>query len=226
MKRGGFFAAALGLLFPPRCAACGRLLGGTAPALPLCAGCEKPLKPLAAAAVPHKGSFAGLFAAFSYSGAGAELMKAFKFGRRTEAYEDILRVPFEDCIKNALEGIHIDMIIPVPLYSADKRRRGFNQAEYIAVRLAERLRLPCASAALKKVRQNAVQHHLPRGQRFTNVKGVYACAPPGCVAGKAVLLVDDITTTGATLEECAEILLKNGAETVYAAAVMATPEKL
>lgn len=210
----------LNLLFPRKCACCGSVVAGGA----LCGPCEKKLLPLACAAQPCGDEMEGLYAAFPYGGAGEALIKAFKFHSRFHCYELALREPFEDAMECALAGLAVELVLPVPLYAAARRARGFNQAAYIAQRLAQRLGASFDEKILQKNRRNEVQHHLPKERRAENVKGVYTVAVPEGVRNKTVLLVDDITTTGATLRECAAVLKAAGAARVYGAAVLATPK--
>lgn len=108
-----------------------------------------------------------------------------------------------------LEGA--DVVVPVPLHRSRKRARGFNQAADIARHLG----LPIAHA-LKKVRSTPSQTDLPAGKRHANVRQAFALAGDVSVRGKIVVLVDDVSTTGATLDACARVLLASGARDVRA----------
>ena len=224
MRSADFLGVILGLLFPVRCAACGEVLATSAQQAVLCHACEAKLRRLEFAP-KHGAELDGLFSAFIYSGAGAALIKEFKFNRNTACYKNALQKPFEEYVKNASNNICIDIVVPVPMYAAAKRKRGFNQSDYIAKCLAAYLCLPYGENILQKVQKNKVQHHLPSAERYINVKGVYACKEPQKVCGKTILLVDDIVTTGATMAECAKVLRSAGAEMVYGAAVLATLKK-
>ncbi len=102
-----------------------------------------------------------------------------------------------------------DVITAVPLYWHNKWRRGYNQSEKIARCVGRLIDCPYREL-LKKVRKNKVQHYLNPEQRSANVIGVYACRDGGSLEGKTVLLIDDVCTTGSTIEECARILRKDG----------------
>ncbi|MYI82590.1 MAG: ComF family protein, partial [Chloroflexi bacterium] len=110
----------------------------------------------------------------------------------------------------------IDAVTPIPLHGARRRRRGFNQSELIASRVAAALGLPLRADLLRRVRATGPQTALGRDRRASNVAGAFAAGgppPPG------VLLVDDVSTTGATLAAAARALLEDGARRVYALAV-------
>jgi len=108
----------------------------------------------------------------------------------------------------------IDILVPVPLHSKKKRHRGFNQAEMIARGIAG-FKLPWEERALKRIRHSSSQTKKSRIQRWDNMNSIMA---PGKsvkqIVGRHVLLVDDIVTTGATLEACAHVLLEQGAAKV------------
>lgn len=205
----------LNLFFPRKCACCGAVLPGGA----LCGTCLGAVKLLQRPTLelPQGSALGGLAACFVYSGAGAALMREFKFHRQRHCYELVLRQPFEACAKALYADTLIDMVLPVPMYPASKRERGFNQAEYIARRLALGLCLPYGADVLRKTKKNKVQHSLCAQDRAQNVKNVYQA--DRSLAGKTVLVVDDITTTGSTLEECAVALKKAGAAKVFGIAV-------
>jgi ComF family protein len=107
-------------------------------------------------------------------------------------------------------------IIPVPLHANRKRERGFNQASVIAGALAKPLELPCDEATLfRSVASEKYRAGLdPKGRRDT-VTGVFEVRHPKLVEGERILLVDDVFTTGATVNSCAEVLLASGARNVF-----------
>lgn len=109
---------------------------------------------------------------------------------------------------------NIDIIIPVPLYSAKLKERSFNQSEVIAKIFSKHYRLGLEDA-LKKIKWTKPQNQLTKYERRKNIKNTFAVKDKKRICGKKVLLVDDIFTTGSTLNECARTLLKAGAEIVY-----------
>jgi competence protein ComFC len=108
-----------------------------------------------------------------------------------------------------LEGA--DIVVPVPLHRARLRTRGFNQAEDIA----RRLPIPMIRA-LKRIRRTPSQTDLPETERYENVRGAFAVARGISVRGAVVVMVDDVSTTGATLDACAKVLIDGGAREVRA----------
>jgi len=107
-----------------------------------------------------------------------------------------------------------DVIVPVPLHLQRLRERGYNQAALLAQELSKSTGLPLWDGALKRVRQTRPQVELSAEERRENVKGAFLCLERR-VQGKRVLLVDDVCTTGATLEACSEALRAGGARSVW-----------
>ena len=117
------------------------------------------------------------------------------------------------------------IVIPVPLHSSKLRQRGFNQAELIAraaLRLPEWRHLRLDTRALVRHRETVSQAGLSRHQRRENIRGAFRVSCPGAVAGRDVLLVDDVFTTGATVSESARVLRRAGARGVWVATAART----
>ncbi len=115
--------------------------------------------------------------------------------------------------QNGLEDV---TVVPVPLHSKRLAERGFNQAQFLGGRVAKEMGWPLEHF-LYRSRETKTQTNLTREQRRMNVSSAFACK--GDVAGKNILLVDDVITTGATLEECAKVLKRAGAKRVKALVV-------
>ncbi len=116
----------------------------------------------------------------------------------------------------------IDAVVPVPLYQRRKNQRGFNQSTLIAKALCKRYDLELDETLLKRIKNTPRQTSLGVGKRHVNLKGAFL-ASPNC-KGLTVLLVDDVRTTGSTLEACAISLKKAGCTHVYAATACYTAE--
>lgn len=108
------------------------------------------------------------------------------------------------------------LIIPVPLFKAKERKRGYNQSELLARYFSAHTGLPVAVNLLVRSRDTISQTRLGRKARLSNMKGAFVCPAPQAVKGKIILLVDDVATTGATLEGCAVALRQAGAKRVFA----------
>jgi ComF family protein len=100
------------------------------------------------------------------------------------------------------------MIIPVPLHPAKERIRGFNQSEIISRGIADASRLSVETKILERLTVSATQTKRSRYERWTNVEGIFRVSDPQMIAGKHILLVDDVITTGSTIESCTTELLK------------------
>lgn len=217
-------AAALAL--PARCGHCGAAVAGGAP---LCAPCRAaiPSLPVAlcvaclargrdpSACAVHAGRRAR--AAWLYDARAAHVVHAFKFGGRPD-----LAGALADALAAALpSGPRPDLVVPVPLHAARRRERGYDQAERLATALATRVGAPCVPGVLRRARATAPQSRLGAAARRANVAGAFAVARPAWVRGRRVLVVDDVVTTGATLEACLEALEAAGAAAEGAAVAWA-----
>jgi ComF family protein len=109
----------------------------------------------------------------------------------------------------------VDLAVPVPLFAARQKERGFNQSELIAELFCDRLNIPFSKDVIRRGRQTKPQFDLKRADRFLNVSSAFTPTHGHDIAGKTVLLIDDILTTGATASECAKTLKSNGASRVF-----------
>ena len=194
----------------PLCAACDAQLGAASPvgpASPLCPSCTSTVLPL-------RGGDARVAAAFVYVGAVARALGRLKSERRAD-----LARPLGDLLWTALEPRAAELqkvvVVPVPLHPARLAERGYNQSGLLAGRVARRLRAPLWPSALTRVRDTPRQATLPREARIANVRSAFVAREPEHVAGRAVLLVDDVWTSGATLDACTDTLLEAGAGVVF-----------
>ena len=130
-------------------------------------------------------------------------------------------------LSEAIRSLHLPaadvpvVIVPVPLHSSKQKQRGFNQAELIAKASVKRAREPFRVEPDVLVRQRPThsQVGLAREERVANMRGAFRVVAPERIAGRNVIVVDDVMTTGATVSECARVLKKAGAEKVWAATV-------
>jgi ComF family protein len=112
-----------------------------------------------------------------------------------------------------------DIICPIPLHKRRLKWRGYNHAEELAKQLGQAFSLPVVADALIKRKHTTPQVSLDREERLRNMKGVFEVQNPQAIAAKNILLVDDVYTTGATMEECARVLKRAGATRVFGAVV-------
>jgi ComF family protein len=113
-----------------------------------------------------------------------------------------------------LNGNDYDVVIPVPLHRRRLRWRGFNQAALLSRAVADRINCSLDVAILVRITNSPPQTSQDRSQRRQNVRGAFAVTRPDRLANRRVLLVDDVMTTGATLDECARTMLAAGAQVV------------
>jgi ComF family protein len=199
----------------PVCDACWQSIPPLAD--PLCERCGDPLAswstvaPVAQCARCRRGRpvIARALAAGAYDGALRAIVHALKYEGRRSLSRPLARL-MRRRAADLLDGAAC--AIPVPLHPSRRRQRGFNQA----ADLSRGLHMPVVSA-LTRVRATAIQTSLPAAQRHRNVRDAFAVTRAGRrLAGAVVVLVDDVSTTGATLEACARVLKDAGVREVRA----------
>lgn len=112
-----------------------------------------------------------------------------------------------------------DIILPVPLHTSKLRQRGYNQSDYFAQGLSEAMKVGWSNKGLRRIKKNTSQTSKGRWERHVNVDNIFSVQDRGGIKGKRVLLVDDILTTGATLQACVRPILDSGAKEVSVAAI-------
>ncbi|KAA3440425.1 ComF family protein [Rufibacter hautae] len=158
---------------------------------------------------------------FQEKGRVQRLLHQLKYKGQEEVGE-VLGRWFGAQIKKQDDFRSIDLVVPVPLHKSKLKQRGYNQVEAFAREIADALEKPLVVDALQKNRVSATQTSKNREARWEAMRQLYAIQKPAAVQGKHVLLVDDVITTGATIEACADILLKNGASGVSVASIAYT----
>jgi ComF family protein len=207
---------AIDLLFPPQCVLCRRggalLCDGCAARLPVAAGlrCERCFRPsgrgLCRDCDEEPPAFASVQAAFVMDGEARRLVHEFKYQGMSALGEPMAGLMSAD-VKLPVS----DVVAPVPLHRRRERSRGYNQARELARHLAAAAGLPCDVAAARRIRPTApLARSQGRDERRAIVAGAFAGAKER-VEGRRILLVDDVVTTGATLDACARALLDAGA---------------
>ena len=228
----------LDLIFPPRCQVCRRLsrdlLCETCLRAALfigerrCACCGGPLRDSPPEALPgglcpdcrERRWISGARSVGLHATSLREAVIAYKFrGRRRLAH--VFAQMLVDLARDEVEGPglpldHCAAIIPVPLHPRRRGWGGIDQAESLCHGLAEPLGLPVWTDVLVRVRDTTPQVSVPGNMRRTNVSGAFETRKQWRLAGGSVILVDDVMTTGSTLDECARVLKMAGAVAVYA----------
>ena len=209
LKRG--LRALLELVYPVRaeCMACGSKAGCERDWV--CEDCRQALADrwVGAASPPEGGLIDGAAYGYLYGGPAGGLVRNLKYRGVSRLAE-----PMGRQMVRAFEGLqpaHIDCVVPVPMHIRRTRRRGVNHALLLAQAVAAGLELPLEEA-LVRTRNTRQQARLSDAERLHNLDGAFAVA--GDVAGRRVLLVDDVCTTGATANACAAALLQSEASAV------------
>ena len=204
----------LDLLFPPKCVFCGKVLSGGERGF--CARCQKELPWLEGAAAEQSGEFFSLCASpLAYRDQVRDSIRRYKFKGRQGYHRTYGRLVAQ-CVRGHLAGRY-DLITWVPLSDRRRKERGYDQAFLLCGAAALELG-GVAVETLRKDRNTRAQSGLDDdGARRANVLGAYAVVDPERVAGKRVLLIDDVITTGSTISECARILRAAGASDVVCA---------
>jgi ComF family protein len=224
------------VFFPAGCRICDNLLLRSS-RVPICDACLKSFAPLPAPQCSVCGvSLAGLTSDDDHEPV-CPLCKehTYSFDRaRSYALYDggliraILMLKFEqmtplgawfarrlaELVAREREMLEADIVVPVPLHRQREKERGYNQAALIAKPLAKLLRLPYQAVLLVRTRPRPDKHLLSEEERWESVRGAFATRPGSQVDKRRVLLVDDVLTTGATLDACARALREAGAKSV------------
>ncbi len=193
-----------GLMFvqSPYCSLCGDPVDGRVDEAFVCFNCSS-----------HPPHFDRARSAARYRGVLQEMLRQFKYRDGLWMREDLVRM-LEACAAAHFKPEEIDVVACVPLYPARHRQRGYNQAELLAQSLARRLRKPLLKRGLARVRPTSTQTNLTARERATNVKGAFRAGRAKRLQGRRILLVDDVMTTGATVNECSRALKEAGASSV------------
>jgi ComF family protein len=149
-------------------------------------------------------------AAFSFYSKGSRIRKLIhnlKYKGIKDIGEELGRI-YGQSLRSSGFTSGIDLIIPVPLHQSKQRKRGFNQSEYISRGLSEVTGLPLDLKSLVRIASSETQTKRSRYERWINVEGIFAVTDSERLKGKHILLVDDVITTGSTLDACAGELLK------------------
>jgi ComF family protein len=156
--------------------------------------------------------FTKAWSAYAYASPLREAIGLLKYEKKYGLAESLCGL-----LLNALPpGLDADLVMPVPLHPARLRQREFNQSLLLAESVAGRLGITLSYTNLVRTRDNPAQTSLPRSTRLTNLRRAFHIRRPGEIQSRRILVVDDVFTTGTTLNECARALRTAGAAETYA----------
>jgi ComF family protein len=227
-------------LYPPRCRACsGRIYGRDGEyfcsrcwqeirivAHPLCSICGRPFPDASGEdhecgiCLSRRPYFAGARAWACYPRDELtehplrRVVQKFKYGRKVSLGKPLGQLMARGC-GEFLEQREIDVIVPVPLHPKRLRWRGFNQSVLLAREVSRLFEIPLDPFVLYRSKETPPQTQLKEDERRRNVRGAFSLNPQKPVKGKRVLLIDDVYTSGATVNECSRSLKRAGAKDVY-----------
>lgn len=227
----------LDLWYPPHCESCGTAIAEAA--LVLCSRCRSDLPLIALprchrCSFPFDGEMAGFpefechdcrerrfafdccVAPFRFRNPIRKMILELKYQRQSRL-GDPLGEWLGECVATdaRLASVTLDGIVPAPLHPVRLRERGFNQAELLAEKVAARTGVPLLNL-LRRTRYTSTQTARDRRERMENLKGAFELKEEGSLKGRTLLIVDDVFTTGSTIEACAQVLNGAGAR-VFAA---------
>jgi ComF family protein len=161
------------------------------------------------------------FFKFTKGGAVQQVLHTLKYRNKPELGQLLGRIYGEE-LKLAGYATAFDLIIPIPLHSYKKKRRGYNQSEEFGKGLSEALDIQCSEEFLTRVTVTSTQTKKTRLKRWENVKEVFAIHRGDVLKGKRILLIDDVVTTGATLEAAGRQLVDAGCKELSIGCIAAT----
>lgn len=233
----GIFTQFLNLLLPPRCIKCGKILSeknGLCPecfgkikfiSQPLCHKCGRPflngtnlkfdgIHYCGACLKQKKFLFEMQRSAFIYDDESKNLILDLKFGDKTAYAETLANIMYT--AGNDIWKEEPDLIIPVPIHRLRLLKRRYNQSALLADCLAHKSGIPADFSSLIRYRNTTPQVMLSGNARRNNLKQAFAVKTPQNIKGRKIVLIDDVATTGSTLNECAKVLHRAGAAKIYA----------
>ncbi|MGH7827766.1 MAG: double zinc ribbon domain-containing protein [Candidatus Binatia bacterium] len=142
------------------------------------------------------------------------VVQKFKYGRKVSLGKPLGRLMAAGC-EEFLTGCEVDLILPVPLHPKRLRWRGFNQSVLLAREVSRAYGIPLNRYALCREKETAPQTELSEDDRKRNVRGAFSVASKEAINGRRILLIDDVYTSGATVNECCRALKRAGAKAVY-----------
>ncbi|MEG0691671.1 MAG: ComF family protein [Oscillospiraceae bacterium] len=213
-----FFDILAHIFLPNRCMFCKRTIEYDKL---ICDGCHKnaPLTDLSKCLICGQEEchcqnyFRYLVTPFYYEMGADTAIRDLKFNNNMQNAKK-LAICMSNCIKKTSLNQVVNIIIPAPLYKDDFKKRGFNQAYELAREISKLIKKPLCEDSLIKIKKTQKQHDLFAAQRYKNVESAFVVENKTALAQKTVLLIDDVFTTGSTMNACAKVLFEAGAKEV------------
>ena len=157
--------------------------------------------------------FDQVISAFQYKGIVKQCIHLFKYNRKIRL-RDLFSEPMRDFLLDNFSANRFDIVTAVPLHKSKLRKRGFNQSQLIAENISTNLQIDSSFDNLVRTKKTVPQFKLKAGTRKKNLENVFFCKKPDIFKDKNILLIDDILTTGSTLNECSRTLKQAGAKSI------------
>lgn len=226
--------ALVDFVYPPCCHVCGQSLDDAAAVVcpecaaritpidaPYCDRCSAPLAGMGEdcrACAGRSFHFVRARAATAFDDTVQTMIHLLKYRGRRAIGRFLGRLLADAAMREPWFG-EIDLLVPIPLHRSRARERGYNQSELLARGMTDQSRIPVETRLVSRRQRTQSQTALTPAQRAANVHGAFHILAPQALAGTRVALVDDVFTTGATFDSCAQAVLESGAAAVYALAV-------
>lgn len=221
-------------VFPRRCAYCGKVISSDRM---MCMKCKDDLPRITGDVCRKCGRgknvcscrgaenyYDSIAAPFYYEGCIRHGVHSFKFRNGLRNYE-AYSFEMAETVKERFINVDFDYVTEVPMTRKSRKKRGYNQCFYLAKGISENLGIEHKSGVISKIYNTKTQHEIKYYLRKGNLTGVFDIPDPSDVKDKTILLCDDISTTGETLNECAKMLWLYGAKEIYCIALAVTPYK-
>ncbi|WP_242987607.1 ComF family protein [Anaerobacterium chartisolvens] len=213
----------INLIFPPKCIFCARILDASTK-INICGRCFAKIPFLEKNYVYYEARnnneryFDTVVCVCEYTGIIKRAVIKFKFFNKASYYRAFSKLLAQK-LKKMTNNHKFDIIVSVPLHKSRERDRGYNQAFLISRALSREIGIPECSGALKRIKNTATQSLLKKNDRLLNTRDAFVVSSNNKVYKKSILLVDDIFTTGSTVNECSRVLKEAGAAYVCVAVI-------
>lgn len=208
-----WWAKAKDLLLPQLCPGCGEVI--KSPTLYICQACHNSFERATASRIQREfrqsfeqdGLIAGYYGMFLFHDKQpiANVIHAFKYNKKFALARHMGELLGKELLTHP-EFSPVDLIVPLPLHPLRYAERGYNQSDYLAEGISKILRVPVSAGVLRRIKNTPSQTGLNALERKENMAGAFALRKAVPLCGRHILLVDDVKTTGATLNECARVI--------------------